>query len=388
MVRNDEGVGGNGLLLRVWSRVTLGVGFTRNPWSAAGGRAGLLLMVDGKDRTVRTGLLLCSLLLAWSLAPGEARAQGARNQRRARADAAEPTRALGDPVRYPIDSTTLGRTVHVRAAPNVPVHLMFPEGWAERPTCGGCFDETEGGTPPADARFVMRRYEQGNYIAIKPRMRSREDGGSGPPSDRFFTLLPVMLKSLPRPITIQVHYERPEEADTLVHFFYPADEGKDALVEKRVAELRAKDEATFVERVTKGANRTVYDMLLATHQCRRVGESKVESLATFEVEELCHFGNKHFVVFKVSNGGNPALYPGTVLVTLVTSKKDEQPVDSHSVPYFERELPANGTLAHRESLRGVVSFELLPKDKARRFIVRWTEGKGQQREIIIPDVSF
>lgn len=322
---------------------------------------------------MRLSLLLVSLLLgSTTLAAG-----GAERSARRTSDSIRPVREVP---RIPIDASTLNKVLRVHTAPNLPVYLMFPEGFAGTPSCGACVD---GSRPvelsETDALFMITASAKDNYVSLKPLRRSREDGGDGPTAARFVTTLTVNLKSgvtLP----LEIAYSEPDEVDTLVQFYFPDREGENAFVARKLAEEKQKLEADFSERVSAAAARTVQDLLLQSHECRPTSRRGRQDNALLEVEEVCRFGNRHFVVFSITNRGRSLLSVGDITVT---RGKDALPPDD----LYEAQLPKH-ELNFNDTVRGVLSFELPEGGERRPFELRMVENGGKNREVVVSDVSF
>ncbi|TQF13441.1 hypothetical protein FJV41_23925 [Myxococcus llanfairpwllgwyngyllgogerychwyrndrobwllllantysiliogogogochensis] len=289
-------------------------------------------------------------------------------------------RPLSAGVRWHTYAHSSGDVYRVQVAPGGAVHLLFPAGLAGEPHCTDTCIEESTSTAAKGGRFRFRSVGT-------PGVGTVVVGWSGPPTERASALLSVAVVGRSQPLSIELRLARAEDGDTQVSFT-PADAvPADVQVEKRVAELRAADANEFAKRLRDASARALHEQVLQTHQCSRVGARERKADAIFEVEEICHFGRKHFLTFSLTNRGSATLFPGTVLVTL-GSGAAAMPVDYLSLPYFSKEGAEESGLLHKESVRGVVSFEVDDEEKARRFEVRWNEVRGANRQLVVPDVSF
>ncbi|MCY1003909.1 hypothetical protein OWM54_42875 [Myxococcus sp. MISCRS1] len=290
-------------------------------------------------------------------------------------------RPLSAGVRWYTYAQSSGDIYRVHVAPGSAVHLLFPGsgGLAGEPLCTDTCTEESKSTSTKGGRFRFRS-------VVTPGVATVVVGWSGPTVERATALLSVPVAGR-QPLSIELRLVRPEDADTQVSFSSADAVPAEVQIEKRVAELRGADANEFEKRLKAASERALHEQVLQPHQCSRVGARKREADAIFEVEEICHFGRKHFLTFSLTNRGSSTLFPGTVLVTLGTGRS-AMPVDYLSLPFFAKEGAEESGLLHKESVRGVVSFEVDDEEKSRHFEVRWNEIRGANRALVVPDVSF
>jgi hypothetical protein len=272
-----------------------------------------------------------------------------------------------------LDASTLRRAVTVNVAAEAPTYLFLPESIPGTPTCSSCGSDDK---PRPGALFVLKSLPEERAIVVQAATRPKTEGGSGPNAADFNTILSLTLGGSPKPLMLKLAYAKANASDTVVRLLQPEAEKEALFVVKQLDEERAKLETNFEKRVKVRSLQVVHEYLLSSHECRPIRSRGRDGNIRLFVEELCRFGKRFFLVFKLSNRSE-AVYSVADIIVAQGAGTNLTPVDAVAELLPERDVRST------DQVQGVLSFDVVDEKRLDEgFEIRVLEHGGMNREVV------
>lgn len=288
-----------------------------------------------------------------------------------------------------LDERSATRVYRVRTSVGLNALIEFPEEFELPVACGDCAVE-----PPADASpeavaefhntralFALVPEPERRYLTIRPLQHPTSVGGPIPDLD-FLTTVTVRLKSRVT-ITLQVEYAPKAQADARLVFTLPNRGNETAFVRDAIAKEREALEAAYAQRVEAGALQALLNALLEPHQCvESSGRARQDNLVV-EVLELCRFGSRLFVRFRVENRSRQTVTLGDSAVRAALGGAEPVELAQLGIRYTAEQL------AFQASAVGVAAADLGdPGVTLGTIQLVVTERGGKGRSLSVTQLDF
>jgi hypothetical protein len=332
---------------------------------------------------------------AFQMMTGEARAASSVEPGKTRVAAPLPELPSVDTTKdvrqIPIDEKRANKVYRISTSPGYPAIVEFPEAFAAAPACGDCTDAAilraaKPGAPPPkiDGLFLIDVFQEQHYFTIKPaKYPGLQPDGTNIPVDEFVTTVNVRLVSQ---LTITVEVSLVEDrgkADARVVFTLPQRAGESSYVQQEIAKMKAQLEQQYAAKVEEGLGRAFIRMLAAPHQCAAIDARTRHEDLVLQVFELCRFGSRLYVQFRLENRGRVPFEIGEVMGKKSTGKL-YAPIEQAAPP-----LLVADRIEFQKVASGVAAFELADgEDKVRSFELTVTEAGGRSRDITLSGFGF